>query len=66
MMCYHPKKNTRRDKDLDKISQLLMGSASDYFIAETNYFVFNYVFYGEPSQLLEKGFGTLCSTMQSY
>ena len=46
----------RRDKDLDKISQLLRGSVSDYLIAETNYFVFNSVFYGEPLQLLEKGF----------
>ena len=41
-------------------------TASDYMIAETNYFVFNSVLYWEPSQLLEKGFGTLCSTMQSY
>ena len=31
----------RRYVDLDKFSQVLKGSASDDFIAETNYFAFN-------------------------
>ena len=51
----------RRDTDLDKLSQVLRGSASDDLIAKTNYFVFNSLFYGEPVQLLEK-FGVFCST----
>ena len=44
----------RRDVDLDKFSQVLRGSASDDLVAEANYFVFNYLFYGKPVQLLEK------------
>ena len=52
----------RRDIDLDKFSQVLRGSASDDFIAEASYFVFNSLFYGEPVQLLEKMFGVFCST----
>ena len=47
----------RRDVDLDKLSQVLRGSASDDLIAERSYFVFNSLFYGEPVQLLEKRFG---------
>ena len=38
----------RRDKDLDKFSQVLRGSASDDLITEANYFVFD-----SPVQLLE-------------
>ena len=34
----------RRDIDLDKFSQVLMGSASDDLIAETSYLVFNSLF----------------------
>ena len=52
----------RRDVDLDKFSQVLRGSASDDLVAEANYFVFNYLFYGKPVQLLEKRFGVFCST----
>ena len=52
----------RRDIDLDRISQVLRGSASDDLIAVTNCFVFNSLFYGEPVQLLEKMFGAFCST----
>ena len=52
----------RRDLDLDKFSQVLRGSARDDLIAETNCFVFNCLFYGEPVQLLEKTFGAFCST----
>ena len=52
----------RRDIDLDKVSQVLRGNASDYFIAET----FNSLFCGEPVQFLDKGFGMLCSTLKSY
>ena len=37
-----------------------------FAFTETTYFVFNSVFYGEPSQLPKKAFGMLCSTMQSY
>ena len=50
----------RRDIDLHKFSQVLGGSASDDLI-ETNNFVFNSLFYGEPVQLLEKRFGMFCS-----
>ena len=42
----------RRDIDLDKVSQVLTGSASDNLIAETGYFIFDSLFYGEPVQLL--------------
>ena len=31
-------------------------------VTKTSYFVFNFQFYGEPLQLLEKRFGVLCST----
>ena len=51
----------RRDVDLDKFSQVLRGSASDDLVAEASYFVFNYLFYGKPVQLLEKRFGVFCS-----
>ena len=47
----------RRDVYLDKFSQVLRVSASDDLIAETSYFIFNSLFYGEPGQLLEKRFG---------
>ena len=43
----------RRDIDLDKVSQVLTGSANDNLIAETRCFVFDSLFYGEPAQLLE-------------
>ena len=64
---YHPKKSseTRREVDLDKFSQVLRGSASDDLIAETSYFVFNSLSYGELVQLLEMRYGviyTLSST----
>ena len=52
----------RIDIDQDKFSQVLRGSASDDSVAKTSYFLFNYQFYGEPVQLLEKRFGVLCST----
>ena len=51
----------RRDIDLDKFSQVLRGSASDALKAEASYFVFNFLFYGEPVQLLKKRFGIFCS-----
>ena len=51
----------RRNIDLDKVSQVLRGSASDNLIAETGYFVFDSLFYGEPMQLLSKRFIMLCS-----
>ena len=51
----------RRDVDLDKFSQVLMGSARDDLI-EPGYFVFNSLFYEEPEQLLDKRFGLFCST----
>ncbi|WP_419628872.1 hypothetical protein, partial [Thiolapillus sp.] len=44
----------RRNIDLDKVSQVLRGSASDNLIAETGCFVFDSLFYGEPVQLLKK------------
>ena len=37
----------RRNIDLDKVSQVLRGSASDNLIAETGCFVFDSMFYGE-------------------
>ena len=55
----------RMDIDMDAISQALRGSASDDLIAETSYFVFNSLSYGELVQLLEKRYGviyTLSST----
>ena len=52
----------RRDVDLDRFSRVLRGSASDDFVAEARYFVFNSLFYGKPVQLLEKRFGVFCST----
>ena len=52
----------RRDVYLDKFSQVLRGSASDDLIAETSYFIFNSLFYGEAVQLLEKRFSVFCST----
>ena len=52
----------RRDTDLDKFSQILRGCASEDMTAKTRYFVFNFLFYGEPVQLLEKRFGVFCST----
>ena len=55
------RKRPIRDIDLDKFSQLLRDSASDDLIAETCYFVFNYMLYGRASALLEK-FGVFCST----
>ena len=42
----------RRNIDLDKVNQVLRGSASNNLIAETGYFVFDSLFYGEPVQLL--------------
>ena len=39
----------RRDVDLDKFSQVLRGSASDDFIAETSYFALNFL---QPKFLL--------------
>ena len=48
--------------NLDKISQLLTGSANVKLIAETGCFVFDFLFYGEPVQLLKKRFGVFCST----
>ena len=42
----------RRDIDLDKVSQVLRGSASYNLVAETFYFVFDSLFYGESVQLL--------------
>ena len=50
-----------RDVDLDKFSQVLIGSARDDLI-EPGYFVFNSLFYEEPEQLLDKRFGVVCST----
>ena len=52
----------RRDVDLNTFSQVLRGSASDDLIAETSYFVFNFLFCGESVQVLEKRFGLICST----
>ena len=46
---------------MDKFSQVLRGSASDDLIAEASYFVLNFLFCGEPVQLLEKRFGVFCS-----
>ena len=43
----------RRDVDLDKFSQALRGSTSDYLTAEASYFVLNSLFYGEPVQLFK-------------
>ena len=37
----------RRNIDLDKVSQVLRGSAGDNLIAETGCFVFDSMFYGE-------------------
>ena len=37
-----------RNINLDKVSQVLMRSASDNLIAETGCFVFDSLFYGEP------------------
>ena len=42
----------RREINLDKVSQVLRDSASDNLIAETGYFIFDSLFYGEPVQLL--------------
>ena len=42
----------RRNIDLDKVSQVLRGSASNDMTAETRCFVFDTLFYGEPVQLL--------------
>ena len=44
--------SSRRSIDLDKVSQVFRGSASDNLIAEKGYFVFDSLFYGEPVQLL--------------
>ena len=52
----------RRNLYLDKVSQVLRGSASDNLIAETGHFVFDSVFYGKPVQSLKKRFSTFCST----
>ena len=52
----------RREIDLNKFSQILRGSADDDLIADTSYFVFNSLFYGEPVQFLEKRFRVFCST----
>ena len=41
-----------RNINLDKVSQVLMRSASDNLIAETGCFVFDSLFYGEPVSLL--------------
>ena len=43
----------RRDVDLDRFSQALRGSASNYLTAEASYFVLNSLFYGEPVQLFK-------------
>ena len=43
---------SRRNIELDKVSHVLRGSASDNLIAETGCFVFDSLFYGEPVQLL--------------
>ena len=51
----------RRDVDLNTFSQALWGSATDDLIAETSYFAFNCVVYGEPVHVLEKRFGLTCS-----
>ena len=53
----------RKDIDMNKFSQVLRGSASDSddLIAETRYFVFKSLFYGEPVQWLEKRIGVFCS-----
>ena len=51
----------RRDVDLDKLNQILMGSASHDLTAETRCFVCNYAFHGKPVQLLEKRSGVFCS-----
>ena len=42
----------RRNIDLDKVSQVLRGSASNNLVAETGCFVFDSLSYGEPVQLL--------------
>ena len=42
----------RRNIDLDKVSQVLRGSASDNLLAETGCFVLDSLFYGEPVRLL--------------
>ena len=42
----------RRNIDLDMVSQVLRGSASDSLITETGVFVFDSLFYGEPVHLL--------------
>ena len=46
----------KRDIDLDKVSQVLRGSANDNLTGETGCFVF------EPVQLLKKRFGVFCFT----
>ena len=51
----------RRDIDLDKVSQVMRGSASDNQIAETGCLVFDFMFYGEPVQLLQKKCSMFCS-----
>ena len=38
----------RRNIDLDMVSQVLRGNASDNLIAETGCFAFDSLFYGEP------------------
>ena len=43
---------SRRNIDLNKVSQELSGCASDNVIAETGCFVFDSLFHGEPVQLL--------------
>ena len=42
----------RRKINLDKVGQVLRGSASDNLISETGCFVFDSLFDGEPAQLL--------------
>ena len=52
----------RRNNRLDKVSQVLRGSASDDLKTETGCFVFDSLFHGEPVKLLKKRFSVLCST----
>ena len=49
---------------MNKLSQVLRGSASDSddLTAETRYFVFKSLFYGQLVQWLEKRIGVFCST----
>ena len=42
----------RRNIDLDKVSQVLWGRASNNLITETRCFVLDFLFCGEPVQLL--------------